>query len=119
MSGRPEPEMSRPAEPTAEPGGAEVELPAMPATGPLYRRAAVGLAPGFGAGRRADRLPGTTLVVREVTVDRDHLSRYDRVCGFRLADALPPRVGGFREAIAFGDDPQAVVDGIAIQRYSL
>ena len=34
-------------------------------------------------------------------------------------DALPPRVGGFREAIAFGDGPQAVVDGIAVQRYSL
>jgi hypothetical protein len=34
-------------------------------------------------------------------------------------DALPPRVGGFREAVAFGGDPQAVVDGIAAQRYSL
>ena len=34
-------------------------------------------------------------------------------------DALPPSVGGFREAIAFGDGPQAVVDGIAVQRYSL
>jgi hypothetical protein len=34
-------------------------------------------------------------------------------------DALPPRVGGFREAIAFGGDPQAVVEGIAAQRYSL
>jgi hypothetical protein len=69
---------------------AEVELAAIPAAGPLYRRAAVGLTPGFGPARRADRLPDQELVVRGVTVDRDHLTGYDRVCGFRLADALPP-----------------------------
>ncbi|MFC6018919.1 MaoC/PaaZ C-terminal domain-containing protein [Plantactinospora solaniradicis] len=69
---------------------AEVELSTIPAAGPLYRRAAIGLAPGFGPGRRADRLPDLELVVRGVTVDRDHLTGYDRVCGFRLADALPP-----------------------------
>ncbi|MBF9131335.1 hypothetical protein I0C86_20555 [Plantactinospora sp. S1510] len=76
--------------PTAEPGNAEVELSTIPAAGPLYRRAAIGLAPGFGPARRAARLPDQELVVRGVTVDRDHLTGYDRVCGFRLADALPP-----------------------------
>ncbi|MEO3745108.1 MaoC/PaaZ C-terminal domain-containing protein [Plantactinospora sp. B5E13] len=68
----------------------EAELPRLPATGPLYRRAAIGLTPGLGAARRADRLPDVELVVRGVTVDRDHLAGYDRVCGFRLADVLPP-----------------------------
>ncbi|GAB3965783.1 MaoC/PaaZ C-terminal domain-containing protein [Plantactinospora veratri] len=77
-------------EPGRAPGRSAVELAALPAPGPLYRRAAIGLAPRFGAARRADRLPGTGLLVRAVTVDRDHLAAYDRVCGFRLADALPP-----------------------------
>lgn len=70
--------------------GTQVELSTIPAAGPLYRRAAIGLAPGLGPARRADRLPEVELIVRGVTVDRDHLSRYDQVCGFRLADALPP-----------------------------
>ncbi|MBE1485913.1 MaoC/PaaZ C-terminal domain-containing protein [Plantactinospora soyae] len=69
---------------------AEIELSRIPAAGPLYRRAAIGLAPGFGPARRGDRLPDQELVVRGVTVDRDHLTGYDQVCGFRLADALPP-----------------------------
>ncbi|MDG4790746.1 MaoC/PaaZ C-terminal domain-containing protein [Micromonospora sp. WMMD1102] len=73
-----------------QPAAVPVELAAVPVAGPLYRRAAIGLAPGFGSARRADRLPGTVLVVRGVAVDRDHLVEYDRVCGFRLADALPP-----------------------------
>ncbi|MDW5327809.1 MaoC/PaaZ C-terminal domain-containing protein [Plantactinospora sp. KLBMP9567] len=72
------------------PEGSGVELAALPAAGPLYRRAAIGLAPGLGPARRADRLPETELLVRAVTVDREHLAAYDRVCGFRLADALPP-----------------------------
>ncbi|MFD0972504.1 MaoC/PaaZ C-terminal domain-containing protein [Plantactinospora endophytica] len=69
---------------------AGVELPGLPAAGPLYRRAAIGLAPRLGPGRRPDRLPEAGLLVRGVAVDRDHLAAYDRVCGFRLADALPP-----------------------------
>jgi acyl dehydratase len=51
-----------------------------------YLRAALGLLPA----RRPAGLPDTTLVRRGVTVDRDHLARYDRVCGFRLSDTLPP-----------------------------
>jgi acyl dehydratase len=39
--------------------------------------------------RRGDTLPATVLERRGVRVDRDHLARYDRVCGFRLDDALP------------------------------
>jgi MaoC like domain len=39
--------------------------------------------------RRPDELPERRLT-REVTVDRRHLAAYDRVCGFRLRDQLPP-----------------------------
>jgi len=39
--------------------------------------------------RRGDTLPATRLDRRGVAVDRDHLARYDRVCGFRLSDTLP------------------------------
>lgn len=75
---------------TSVPGGSGVELSALPATGPLFRRAVIGLVPGIGPSRPADRLPEAGLLVRGVTVDRDHLSAYDRVCGFRLSDVLPP-----------------------------
>jgi acyl dehydratase len=49
-------------------------------------RAAIGLLPG---NRRAGTLPDLELVRRGVLADRDHLARYDRVCGFRLSDRLP------------------------------
>ena len=39
--------------------------------------------------RRPDELPDRELT-REVSVDREHLAAYDRVCGFRLRDELPP-----------------------------
>jgi hypothetical protein len=38
--------------------------------------------------RRPDELPDRELA-REVSVDREHLAAYDRVCGFRLRDELP------------------------------
>ena len=38
--------------------------------------------------RRPDDLPQRELT-REVSVDREHLAAYDRVCGFRLRDELP------------------------------
>jgi len=66
-----------------------VELERAPHPAALYRRAALGALPGSGA-RRLDALPDTELVLRGVAVDRAHLAAYDRVCGFRLADTLPP-----------------------------
>jgi acyl dehydratase len=39
--------------------------------------------------RRPDELPGTQLWREGVEIDRAHLAAYDRVCGFRLSDALP------------------------------
>ncbi|MEU3452645.1 MaoC/PaaZ C-terminal domain-containing protein [Micromonospora sp. NPDC006766] len=64
------------------------DLPRMPATGALYRRALLGALPGLG-GRRRPELPEVELTVSGVTVDRTHLADYDRVCGFRLTDRLP------------------------------
>jgi acyl dehydratase len=39
--------------------------------------------------RRPATLPDREPAGRVVTVDREHLARYDRVCGFRLTDTLP------------------------------
>jgi MaoC like domain len=40
--------------------------------------------------KRSSELPERELTRTEVEVDRDHLAAYDRVCGFRLRDELPP-----------------------------
>jgi acyl dehydratase len=79
-----------------------VELSSMPPVGPLYRRAALTLVPGISRFRRSADVPTSELAVRGVPVDRDHLADYDRVCGFRLRDALPatyPHVVGFPLAL--------------------
>ncbi|MDG4834503.1 MaoC/PaaZ C-terminal domain-containing protein [Solwaraspora sp. WMMD1047] len=78
------------------------ELPALPAAGPLYRRAAIGLVPRPGRPRRPMTLPDVELTVRGCAVDRDRLADYDRVCGFRLTDALPatfPHIMAFPVAL--------------------
>jgi acyl dehydratase len=52
----------------------------------LYVGAILGaVLPGGG-----DDLPDRRLVLSDVEVDRDHLTAYDRVCGFRVSDRLPP-----------------------------
>jgi len=50
-----------------------------------YARVALGLLPR----RRGTGLPDREVVRHAAAVDREHLARYDRVCGFRLTDALP------------------------------
>ena len=42
------------------------------------------------ARHRSVDVPDTQLVLADVAVDRDHLARYNRVCGFTLRDTLPP-----------------------------
>ncbi|SCL23573.1 MaoC like domain-containing protein [Micromonospora nigra] len=69
-------------------GRARIALPRLPAAGPLYRRALLNALPLVG-GRRAADVPAVELAVDGVTVDREHLADYDRVCGFRLTDRLP------------------------------
>jgi len=66
------------------------ELSGVPDVGRLMRRAIAGAVRGrIGGGTRGDRLPETELIVRDVGLDREHLARYARVCGFRLSDMLP------------------------------
>lgn len=60
------------------------ELDETPSLLRLYAKAAVNGLRGGG------ELPQEELVVRDLAVDRDHLASYDRVCGFRYADTLPP-----------------------------
>jgi MaoC like domain len=62
------------------------ELDRAPSLTPLYAKAVIGpLVPGGG-----DELPGHALAIEVVEVDRDRLAAYCRVCGFRIADRLPP-----------------------------
>jgi acyl dehydratase len=80
--------------------GERHELESVPGLRTLYGKAVAGSTvkpvlkrvPGiggrFGGGER--KLPDRELVVRDVEVDREHLTRYDRVCGFTLKDVLPP-----------------------------
>jgi acyl dehydratase len=56
----------------------------------------------------ADELPDVPVTRDGVTVDRAHLSAYDRVCGFRLGDTLPatyPHVLAFPLAVALMTRP--------------
>ncbi|WFE95721.1 MaoC/PaaZ C-terminal domain-containing protein [Micromonospora sp. WMMD987] len=79
-----------------------VVLPGLPRPGALRRRALRDALPGIGRSRRPDAAPPVELAVAGVTVDRAHLAEYDRVCGFRVADALPatyPHVLGFPLAL--------------------
>jgi hypothetical protein len=41
------------------------------------------------AGGAPHGLPDLEVTLPQLTVDRDHLARYDRVCGLRLTDTLP------------------------------
>jgi hypothetical protein len=69
-----------------------MELDSPPSLTALYPKALAGtvlnLVPLIGGS--GDSLPDEELVVSGVEVDRDHLAQYDRVCGFRFRDELPP-----------------------------
>jgi acyl dehydratase len=78
----------------------------------MFVRAGAGLIPGAsrlpfisGGGRE---LPDTTLVLNDVTTDRDRLARYDRVCGFDVSDTLPPT---YPHMLAFPMQLQLLTDG--------
>jgi acyl dehydratase len=71
------------------------ELDSAPRMRVLYPKAGLGAArgllgrlPGVGGGEPA--LPDVELRLPGVEIDREHLADYDRVCGFRLRDTLPP-----------------------------
>ncbi len=73
---------------------AERVLNSSPSLLPLFARSAAGLIPGssrlpvIGRGGRA--IPEVALSLPLVSVERERLVAYDRVCGFRLTDTLPP-----------------------------
>jgi acyl dehydratase len=81
------------------------ELTEVPRLGPLYRSAGLTAArrKALGGGTAPDTLPDTEVRVRDIAVDREHLARYDRVCGFRLTDELPatyPHILAFPLAVS-------------------
>jgi len=77
------------------------ELADPPRLGPIFAGAVLRRSVGSG-------LPDRELVLRDVTVDRDRLAAYNRVCGFRLRDELPatyPHVLAFPLAMALMAEP--------------
>jgi acyl dehydratase len=92
---------------------AERVLSSSPAMLPLFARAGAGLVPGasrlpFLGGRRSTELPDLTLVLDPVTVSREQLAAYSRVCGFPLRDRLPstyPHILAFPLQLALMTDP--------------
>lgn len=71
------------------------ELDSAPRMRAIYPKAALGAGraalsrlPGLGGGE--PKLPDTELRLAGVEIDRERLAGYDRVCGFRLRDTLPP-----------------------------
>jgi acyl dehydratase len=102
------------------------ELSSSPSMRAVYPKAVAGTGrsalrrlPGIGGGDRG--LPDTELVLSEVEIDRDHLADYNRVCGFRIRDELPPtypHVVAFplaMELMTDGDFPFAVIGLVHIR----
>ncbi len=69
------------------------ELSASPSLLPLLGRAGPAMIPRASrlpfVGGGTDDVPDLTLLLGEVSVDRERLLAYDRVCGFTLGDQLP------------------------------
>jgi acyl dehydratase len=61
------------------------QLSAPPSLLPLYAKAAA-----TAALHRGDSLPDSVYSLADQAIDRDHLAAYQRVCGFRVTDVLPP-----------------------------
>lgn len=61
------------------------ELTSAPNTASVYSRAVLGAI----LGKKGSTLPDITLVMRNVSIDRQHLAAYNRVCGFVQKETLP------------------------------
>jgi hypothetical protein len=92
------------------------ELSSPPSLKALYPKALVGAiaapvrrVPGLRAlaGGDGRELPDLELVLGDVVLDRDHLTSYDRVCGFRLRDEVPAT---YPHVIAFPLSMQVMTD---------
>ncbi|HLT09292.1 MAG TPA: MaoC/PaaZ C-terminal domain-containing protein [Micromonosporaceae bacterium] len=73
------------------------EMAEVPAPGPLMAAAAGAML--LPRRPRPAAAPAVELLVRGVTVDKSHLARYSRVCGFPLSGVLPPT---YPHVLAFG-----------------
>jgi acyl dehydratase len=80
----------------------------------LFARAGAGMIPGasrlpfLGLGARGKEIPSLTLTLPSVSVDRDRLTAYSRVCGFSVSDTLPatfPHILAFPLHLALMTDP--------------
>lgn len=60
-------------------------LTSSPSLLPLYAKAAA-----TGPLHRGSTLPDSSYTLSDVAIDRDHLTAYEQVCGFRVTDVLPP-----------------------------
>ena len=60
-------------------------LTSAPSLGPLYAKAGL-----FGQLHRGSTLPDSVYTLGDQTIDADHLLAYQKVCGFRVTDVLPP-----------------------------
>jgi acyl dehydratase len=94
----------------------------------LFARAGVGMIPGAGrlpliggGGGRSAEIPSLTLSLPHATVDRDRLTAYCRVCGFRLSDTLPatyPHMLAFPLHLALMTDPSFPFGAIGLVHIS-
>jgi acyl dehydratase len=70
-----------------------VELHGSPGMLPMFAKAGAAMIPGASrlpfVGGGGGELPDLTYVLSDVSVDRDRLATYNRVCGFSLRNALP------------------------------
>jgi acyl dehydratase len=64
---------------------ATTALTTPPSLGPLYAKAGL-----LGQLHRGDSLPESVYTLADQTIDADHLVAYQKVCGFRVTDELPP-----------------------------
>jgi acyl dehydratase len=88
-------------------------LDSPPSLRALYPRALTGAVaelprklPGLRRGEPS--LPDLELAVRDVEIDREHVAAYDRVCGFRVRDELPPT---YPHMVAFPLAMKLMTDG--------
>jgi hypothetical protein len=88
-------------------------LDSPPSLRALYPRALTGAVaelprklPGLRRGEPS--LPELELSVRDVEIDREHVAAYDRVCGFRVSDDLPPT---YPHMVAFPLAMKLMTDG--------
>ena len=79
------------------------EVHGEPSTLPLMLKAALPVLPGIsalpGVRKTGDALPQLALTRHDVAVDREHVERYSRVCGFSLKETLPLT---YPHVLAFG-----------------